>query len=104
MCLPVAFWKLKGGEELLTLFNFLCFSIKQIQFVATQSLIDNISRNYVMLWESRNPEVNCTCATLFIVTGHTFFIDHGSALARSQDPRAAQHLPPLCCQAKRMIT
>lgn len=41
MCLPVAFWKLKGGEELLTLSNFICFSIKQIQFVAPQSLTDN---------------------------------------------------------------
>lgn len=93
MCLPVAFWKLKGGEELLTLFNFLCFSIKQIQFVAPQSLPDNTSGNYVMLWESRNPGVSCTCATLLIVKGHTFFIDHGSALATSRDPRGAQHPP-----------
>lgn len=110
----VAFWKLKGGEELLTLFNFLCFSIKQIQFVATQSLTDNTSGNCVMLWESRNPGVKCTCATLFIVTGHTFFIHHASTLARSRDPRAAQHpprkgdywcppRPPLCCQAKQMM-
>lgn len=93
MIVPVAFWKLKGGEELLTLFNFLCFSIKQIQFVATQSLTDNTIGNYVMLWESRNPGVNCTCATLLIVTGHAFYIDHAGALARSRRPRAAQHLP-----------
>lgn len=107
MWLPVAFWKLKGGEELLTLFNFLCFSIKQIQFIATQSLTDNTSGNYVMLWESRNPGVNCTWATLFIVTGHTFLLIMAAHWPSSSSASKGDYWcpprPPPCCQAKRMM-